>query len=268
MPIATIGSMHLCFDIQGAGERLLFLGGTGWDLRRAPRVFDMPIAQEFTILAFDQRGQGRSAKPDEPYSMADYADDANALLDMLGWDRCHVMGVSFGGMVAQEFALRYPHRVRRLVLACATSGGAGGSSYPLHALADPFSDDYARKVMLLSDTRRDADWQSTHADAMEKMLMQARSRKSIDAGEAGHALGLFRQLQARAAHDTFDRLPALRMPVYICGGRYDGMAPAAALAALHQQIPGSMLELFEGGHQFYREDAQAFSRICAFLHSA
>ena len=64
--------------------------------------------------------------------MADYAMDANSLLEAVGWDRCCVMGISFGGMVVQEFALRYQHRIKRLVLACTSSGGAGGDSYPLH----------------------------------------------------------------------------------------------------------------------------------------
>ena len=68
--------------------------------------------------------------------MADFADDAAALLDAVGWDDCLVLGISFGGMVAQEVAIRHPERVRRLVLACTSAGGEGGASYPLHELVD------------------------------------------------------------------------------------------------------------------------------------
>ena len=87
------------------------------------------------MLVHDQRGLGRTAIPPGPYSMADYAADAIALLDHVGWERARVVGISFGGMVAQELAVTVPDRVERLALLCTSPGGAGGASYPLHELA-------------------------------------------------------------------------------------------------------------------------------------
>jgi 3-oxoadipate enol-lactonase len=72
-------------------------------------------------------------------------------------------------------------------------------------------------------------------------------------------------MEARARHDTYDRLPKLQMPVYICGGLYDGIAKPANLKAMQKQIPGSRLEMFEGGHLFFIQDPRAFERIVAFL---
>ena len=126
MPFITVRDLRMYYEMRGKGRRLLVISGTGGDLRRSPSIFEMPLAQHFEILAYDQRGLGQTSKPDIPYTMIDYADDANTLLDSVEWDRCLVMGISFGGMVAQEFALRYPHRVERLVLASTSSGGAGG----------------------------------------------------------------------------------------------------------------------------------------------
>lgn len=265
MPFITVRDLQMYYKIRGKGPRLLIISGTGGDLRRSPNIFEMPIAQHFKILAYDQRGLGRTSRPDIPYTMVDYADDANALLNAVGWDRCLVMGISFGGMVAQEFALRYPHRVERLVLACASSGGAGGSSYPLHELANLPLDEYVRHILRLSDIRRHAVWREANSAQFQALLDETLSGLRVGADEPGRQMGARRQLEARAHHDTYDRLPNLQMPVYICGGLYDAIAKPLNLKAMQEQIPGSRLEMFEGGHLFYVQDPRAFDRITAFL---
>ena len=123
MPFVTVGDIEIYYEHGGSGPRLLFISGTGGDLRRRPSVFERPIGQHFEILTYDQRGLGQTSKPDRDYTMAEYAADAVGLLDAVGWDRCHVMGVSFGGMVAQEIAIRYPRRVDRIVWRAAAAAG-------------------------------------------------------------------------------------------------------------------------------------------------
>src|ERR1043165_1893633 len=105
MPNATLNGLSFYFERAGSGPPLLFISGTGGDLRVQPNVFASPLAKAFDLAAYDQRGLGRTDKPDVPYAMAQYADDAAALLDHLGWDQAPVIGVSFGGMVAQELVL-------------------------------------------------------------------------------------------------------------------------------------------------------------------
>jgi 3-oxoadipate enol-lactonase len=253
------------YEIRGNGPRLLSISSTGGDLRRSPNIFEMPIAQHFEILAYDQRGLGQTSRPDMPYTMADYADDANGLLDAVGWNRCLVIGISFGGMVAQEFALRYPQRVERLVLACTSSGGGGGASYPLHELAGLPVEEYVRHILQLSDTRRDAAWQAANPAQFQALFDRTLAGLRVGADEPGRQVGVRRQLEARAHHDTYERLPMLRIPVYICGGQYDGIVTPANLEAMKKQIPGARLELFEGGHLFFIQDPRAFERIAAFL---
>ncbi len=265
MPFVTIRDLQMYYEIRGRGPRLLSISATGGDLRRSPNVFEMPIARDFEILGYDQRGLGQTSCPDIPYTMADYADDANGLLEDLGWDRCGVIGFSFGGMVAQEFALRYPQRVERLVLASTSSGGIGGDSYPLHELAHLPVEDYVRRILQLGDIRRDAAWQADNSAEFQALIDRRLAGLRVGADEPGRQAGARRQMEARARHDTYERLPTLRMPVYICGGRYDGIATPANLEAMHQQIPGAKLELFEGGHLFYLQDVRAFERIGAFL---
>lgn len=269
MPFTPVRDIDIYYERQGSnlpsGPRLLYISGTGGDLRRKPNIFDSPLAAHFDILAYDQRGLGQSSRPDIPYTMADYADDAAGLLDALGWESCGVMGVSFGGMVAQELALRHPTRVDRLVLACTSSGGAGGASYPLHTLPPYTPAEKARWNIPISDIRQDAEWQAANPTEYQALIDMAVEGSKIGADEPGRQIGARRQLEARAGHDTWERLSSLRMPVFICGGRYDGIAKPANLEAMHRQISGSQLELFEGGHGFLMQDARAYEAIARFL---
>ncbi len=265
MPFTRVRDIDIYYECAGTGPKLLYINGTGGDLRRKPNVFDSPLANQFTILSYDQRGLGQTEKPDSPYTMADYAEDANALLDAVGWQHCAVMGVSFGGMVAQELALRHPQRVEKLVLACTSSGGAGGASYPLHELLDLELREKSLHMLALGDLRQDAAWQAANPEAVQALLDFAEAAAAVGANEPGREIGARLQILARKDHDTHARLPTLEMPVYVCGGRYDGIAPIDNQEALQQQIPHAQLALFDGGHGFLLQDPAAYAQISRFL---
>jgi len=265
MPFTTVRDLRLYYEIHGTGPRLMVISGTGGDLRRKPNIFDSPLARHFEVLSYDQRGQGQTSCPDIVYTMADYADDANGLLDAAGWDRCLVMGISFGGMVAQEFTLRYPHRVERLVLACTSSGGIGGASLPVHEMTALSIEEYTHQIVELGDIRRDANWKKANPEKFQKLFDQTLAEVKERKNDSRLQMGSRRQLEARSGHDTYERLSSLNLPVYICGGKYDGVAPPANLETMQKQIPGARLELFEGGHLFFIQDKKAFAKIEAFL---
>ncbi len=264
MPTAHLNGLNFHFERTGDGPPLLFISGTGGDLRVQPNVFASPLAKAFDLLAYDQRGLGRTDKPDVPYSMADYADDAAALLDHVGWDAVRVIGVSFGGMVAQELVLRHPQRVSRLVLACTSPGGEGGASYPFHEIEHLKGEERARFLLPVSDTRRDAAWAAANPDEYEKLVQM--SAHDPFAGEPGRAEGGHRQLEARAAHDTWDMLPQIACPTLIAAGRYDGIALPATQEKMAARIPGAELRWYEGGHLFMLQDRAAYREIVAFLN--
>ncbi len=263
MPTATLNGLTFHYERAGDGPPLLFISGTGGDLRVQPNVFASPLAKSFDLLAYDQRGLGRTEKPDVPYSMADYADDAAALLDHVGWSDALVLGVSFGGMVAQELALRHPSRVKRLVLASTSPGGEGGASYPFHEIEHLRGEARARHLIPISDTRRDAAWAAAHPEEYEKLVELTAADPF--AGESGRAEGAHRQLEARAKHDTWDRLPQIACPVLVAGGRYDGIALPATVEKMAGRIPGAELRWFEGGHLFMLQDRTAYPAMIAFL---
>ena len=261
MPVLRIGDIELYHEYRGNGPRLLVLWGTGADLRRPLSNFDRQLAGQFAVLTLDQRGMGRSGKPDRPYTMADYADDARGLLDAAGWDRVPVLGYSFGGMVAQELALRCPERVERLVLMSTTAGGAGGSSFPMHELADLPDEQRAARFLELSDTRRTKQWQSTHPVLWHQLLDDALASMRLGADDPARQTGSARQLEARRHHDTWNRLPQLRLPVSVFAGRHDGVAPPDAQQQLAGRIPGAVYRDFDGGHLFVLQDPAATGAV-------
>ncbi len=268
MPTAEVGDISLYYEEGGNGERLLFISGTGSDLRRKPSPFDWPLISQFSLLAYDQRGLGQTSIPDGPYSMEQYAHDAAGLLDAVGWDSCVVLGVSFGGMVAQEFAIRHGERVKRLVLACTSPGGAGGSSYPLHLLPELPEDERLARQISIMDTRWDAEWQQAHSaevGVIRTMLAENPMTKDPHSDAAG---GARRQLEARSRHDAWDRLSSITCPSLVCGGLYDGIAAPENSEHLAERIPNAELAMFEGGHMFLVQDPTAFGRIVAFLGGA
>ena len=104
------------------------------------------LKDNFQLLAYDQRGLGQTQIPDGPYTMKDYADDAACIIEKFGWKKSLILGVSFGGMVAQHLAIKYPSLVQKLVLLCTSSGGKH-HSYPLHELEDLDPEAHAKKLI-------------------------------------------------------------------------------------------------------------------------
>lgn len=264
MPFAKLDGLDFYYERAGSGAPLLFISGTGGDLRVKPNVMDGPFVKAFDTIAYDQRGLGRSAKPDAVYTMADYADDAARLMDFAGWQTANVVGVSFGGMVAQEFVLRHPARVKRLVLCCTSPGGEGGASFPFHDIDHTPREQRARHMIPISDTRRDAAWAKAHPEEHAQFVAMGAADPYAD--EPGHAMGARRQLEARAKHDTYDRLPQIACPVMIAAGRYDGIAPPDRQEKMAARIKGADLRVFEGGHLFMLQDRTALPAIMAFLN--
>jgi len=262
VPIANINGIDINYQRSGSGPRLLYLNGSGTTLA-STEVVMAPFVHGFDLAAHDQRGLGLTDIPPGPYAMADYAADALGLLDYLGWDSCRVVGVSFGGMVAQELAVTAPGRVERLALLCTSPGGSGGSSYPLHELAAMPADARERIGPLILDTRFTPEWLANHeGDRFIAAIMASRAavKKTAEVrrGEAA-------QLEARRLHDVWDRLHLIDCPTLVAAGRYDGIAPLPNSEAIANRVGNSELRIYEGGHAFFGQDPQAFPDIVEFL---
>lgn len=233
---------------RGTGPRLLYCNGSGATLREVRPLLNL-LARNFELLAFDYRSMGLSAAVTEPYTMADIAADLTALLDDAGWDRTALLGLSFGGMAAQEFAVTHPERVSRLALLCTSPGGAF-SSFPLETLADlPAGERHARSLQL-ADRRGTTEWLVAEAPDQET---------------AEQATGRLLQMQARKGHNVVDRLKNITCPTFVASGRYDDIAPVVNGQAIADRVPGATMHIYDGGHMFMLQDPKAWPEIIAFL---
>lgn len=259
MPTVAVNGIDIYYELHGDGPPLLNISGSGNDLRRSPASV-LPLNQVFQTLWYDQRGLGQSSKPDGAYSMADYADDAAALASALGWDSCHVLGTSFGGMVALNLALRHPALVDRLVLCCTSAGGVS-PSYPLHELATMAPSEAFATRMSITDTRWDPDADEPIPD-LGRMYERIAERPELDPEQLA---GLGRQMMARAGHDVVADLSSIACPTLVCAGRFDAIAPVENSELIAGGLPTARLQVFDGGHYFMVQDRTAFPAISEFL---
>jgi 3-oxoadipate enol-lactonase len=262
MPTFERDGFTINYRIAGSGPRVLFFNGSGATLETSALLIDA-LAKGLQVLAHDQRGLGRTSIPDGPYTMADYANDGAALLDHVGWESCAVVGISFGGMVAQEFAVTFPERVTRLVLMCTSAGGAAGSSYPLHELGSLPPQERAARGTLLTDTRFTPEWLAEHPADAEMVRLRNESAAAPKSAEVIKGERL--QLMARIGHDVSDRLHSITAPTFVAAGRYDGIAPVRNSEEIVARVADAHLFVYEGGHMFSAQDRRAIRDIRDFI---
>lgn len=262
MPTCELSDVTLNYEFFGSGPRVLFFNGSGATLATSAPLIKA-VAKNCEVLAHDQRGLGKTSVPSGPYTMAQYAADGAALLDHVGWDTCMVVGISFGGMVAQEFAVTWPERVERLVLLCTSAGGDAGSSYPLHELSSLSTDERTARSLLISDRRYTPEWLAENPfDAeMVRLRYEAAAVEKPELVLKGERL----QLEARMHHNTADRLHRITCPTFVTAGSYDDLAPVENSEEIVRRLPDATLSIYEGGHMFTAQDRQAILDIREFL---
>ena len=198
MPTVTLNGIDVYYERGGSGPPLLFCNGSGGTLESAALLIAQ-FREHFDVVAHDQRGLGRTSIPAEQFTMAQYAADAAALLEHVGWATSAVVGVSFGGMVAQEFAVTHPQRVERLALACTSAGGEGGSSYPLQELLELPPGQRVAAELKVVDSRWDQRWLEAHP--ADRAIAERMTAAGQDQQDPAAVAAYQAQLQAREGHD-------------------------------------------------------------------
>lgn len=248
MPVARAGRCSLHYEDRGERSRpaLVLVRGLGRSGRYWGGFADL-LAGDYRLIIPDNRGVGHSGAGRPPYTTAQMARDLVCVMDHAGVARAHVFGMSLGGMVAQELALRDGARVDRLVLGCTTAGGRRAHRNPWRAVVALLRAGVtppARSIQLIGPyilaeaTRRD------RPEILDWWLELAHTEPPSRAGLIG-------QLVAAARHDAWDRLPGIGAPTLVVTGADDRLTPPENSRLLAGRIAGAELAMLAGaGHDF------------------
>jgi 3-oxoadipate enol-lactonase len=261
MPFARSGSLRVYYESVGSGPPVLFIVGQGMSLDAGWRTIEV-LSQHFRVLAFDNRDVGRSSRSLWPYMVAQMAGDAVAVLDAAGESRAHVYGISLGGMVAQEVALRHRARVCSLVLGATTPGGPGAIPQDPQVLTF-----FARAGAMGPE---EAEWAAVPYSYGLRTRRQHAGRIGEDiARRMAHApdtLAYLHQVAAAAAHSTQHRLGEITVPTLVVHGEQDQLQAAGNARLLAEGIRGAELRIWpEAGHMYVTDEPEADRGIARFL---
>jgi pimeloyl-ACP methyl ester carboxylesterase len=255
MPVATVNDIELNYLLEGDGEETIVLvNGLADDHQTWVLQVDDFLAEGYRVLRFDNRGIGASSKPAGPYSSRMLADDAKALVDSLGVTDFHLMGVSMGGMIAQEYALAYPADLRSATFACTYAAPGPFCSRMFSMWADmapvvgvPF---VMRDVTLWAFTLPFFEQRTAELEEFETAM------RYMD--QPVHAY--LAQLAVIQEHDTTSRLAEITTPSLVLAGEEDILIPVALSRRIHEGIPGSEWATTKGGHGCIWEHPAEFNR--------
>jgi len=253
MPIAQVNGIRLHYRFHGKGEPLVLIAGWGTDLRSW--IFQLPAFRKyFRVVVFDNRGVGRSDKPRGPYSMQLMAADVIGLMDALQVGAAHILGLSMGGMIAQEVAINYPNRVLRLVLGCTFACQNGVSGQTAEYLKAKGVESKQMKMTLAALANN-----NPIGRVLVVLWMKLVSKS--------WAAGFKSQGAAITHHDTSDRLHLIKSPTLVIAGTKDRVIRPSSSEFIASRIPGAHLVTIENGsHSMSAENRKEFNKaVLSFL---
>ena len=251
--------VELAYEVVGDGPPLLLIQGLGYGGRGWGPAPDL-LAEDFTVVAFDNRGFGASDVPPGPYSVRELAEDARAVLEAAQVERAHVVAASLGGMAAQELALAHPDRIDKLVLVATTPGGLRAYAMPAQTVSLMLEAPTLPPDVALRRFVENAVGDGASEELVERIVAY-RTANPPDLG------GWQSQAAAGAMHDAFDRLGTITAPTLVIHGTEDAVVDPRNAELLAAWIPGARVELLPGcGHLPFWEQPERFvSLITEFL---
>ena len=251
---------ELYYELHGDGPPLVLVMGIGYDSSLWTLAQVPVLSTQFQVILVDNRDAGRSSKARQPYTIADMADDLAGLLDELGIQRSHVLGLSMGGMIAQEFALRHGDRLDRLVLAGTGAAPARSAVDPIHIWNWVKANDATGEMF------GGQQFVSLFSTAFLRNHQAVRDTAELLANNpypmSPEAYG--RQAAAYLQFDALDRLAAITAPTLVIVGEQDLLTPPWIVREVAEAITGARLEVIPGdgsSHLVAIERPDDFNRL-------
>jgi 3-oxoadipate enol-lactonase len=233
MPTVKVNDINMYYEVHGEGEPVVLICGLGNDISPYRRIISL-LSEKYMVLAFDNRGAGRTDKPDIPYFIEMMADDTAGLMDALNIKGAHILSFSLGGRIAAALALKYPDRVRSLILVST----------------------FVKRIDRMNLTQR-----------LFFFLFRVPVIGRVLSGYGQFPYyAMVRQRDAGMEYDCTDRLGEIRVPTLVMHGRKDRLAPYTLAEEMHAGIRGSKMLTFKGGHLFFMTQIRQFDdAVFAFL---
>ena len=233
---------ELYFEVHGEGAPLVLVMGIGYDATLWTLAQVPALSEKFQVVIFDNRDAGRSSKAAAPYTIADMADDVAALMDALAIKRAHLLGLSMGGMIAQEFALRHADRLQRLVLSGCGAAPARVAFDPIRTWNWVKANDTSGEVFACQQFT----WLFSTAFLRNTAAVQQTIRMLTSNPHPVGPEAYSRQADAYLRYDALDRLADVKSPTLVIVGDQDLLTPPWICREIADRIPGCQFEIIKG----------------------
>lgn len=259
MPKIKINDIDIYYELKGEGEPLVLIMGLSANIDWWPEQVVEELSKQYKILLFDNRGAGRSEAPTGQYSIDLFAKDTVDIMTALQIDRANIFGISMGGMIAQEIALNYPERVKKLILGCTNVGplhSVSAAPEVLNKLINPSYESVEERINQTISILIPEEYIAQHKDKVDEFI----KRLLIAPIKPEPFLC---QLGAIMRFNSFDRLKQIKVPTLVLAGDQDVLIPPQNSEILVNNIPNARLEIFKGcGHGFL---TQVQGELCDML---
>ncbi|MBF0239129.1 MAG: alpha/beta hydrolase [SAR324 cluster bacterium] len=260
MPKVNVNNIEMYYETHGTGFPLIMLMGWTGNIDQWPPELIESLEKHFQVIMVDNRGAGRSTSTDEPFTVEMFADDTQAFMNALGIEQAHILGISLGGMIAQEMALRYPDKVRGLVLGCTFCGPRRGKFF------SPYAIEWVLKFlvtpkMTVNETLLYMNFSRDTRDSAVRYSIKAGFKAPITTQNQK------KQFMALIRYNSWERLPQIKKPTLVMTGTKDAIVSAENSKILADRIPGATLIRYKKmSHDFYADAPDKVSHdIIEFL---